>query len=144
MKIPNLAWKLVCAIAAQEGWFVAGSRAQQNCNPGNLRSLPYPHDDKPVMKMAGYLYCAKPEIGAAQCLCLVAICIAEGESLVQLINRWAPVSDGNNPGVYIANVARWIGLPVDETQPADRQAALVTPLYEYLEDIEDPRKAANG
>jgi|HubBroStandDraft_1064217.scaffolds.fasta_scaffold1458693_1 hypothetical protein len=47
---------------------------------------------------------------------VVALRIAEGQSLSQLISAWAPASDGNATGAYIANVAAWASIP-DVDQP---------------------------
>ncbi len=32
----------------------------------------------------------------------------------QMVNRWAPASDGNNPTTYAANVAQRAGIPADQ------------------------------
>jgi recombinational DNA repair protein RecR len=47
---------------------------------------------------------------------VVALRIAEGQSVVQLISAWAPESDGNATAAYIQNVKAWAEIP-DETVP---------------------------
>lgn len=55
--------------------------------------------------------------GVAGAAHVVALHIAEGDSLSQLIGGkpgyggWAPVSDGNKTAEYIANVKNWAGIP---------------------------------
>ena len=81
-------------------------------NPGNLRSAPWlssPHISNgfwvPANRTQGIA-------GAAHC---VALRIAMGQSLRQLISAWAPLSDGNATSTYIKNVSQWANIPdVDE------------------------------
>jgi hypothetical protein len=39
--------------------------------------------------------------------------VAEGQTLRQLINQWAPAAAGNNTSAYLQNVLNWTGLPAD-------------------------------
>ena len=77
-------------------------------NPGNLRSAPWLSDPhivngfwQPDSRQSGIA-------GAAHC---VALRIAMGQSLRQLISAWAPPSDNNNTEVYIQNVKNWASIP---------------------------------
>lgn len=77
-------------------------------NPGNLRRAPWlvnpPYADgfwQPVSRAQGVA-------GAAHC---VALRIAEGQTLRQLISAWAPASDGNETATYLANVQNWAAIP---------------------------------
>lgn len=54
--------------------------------------------------------------GIAGAAHVVALHIAKGESLKQLISIWAPPTDGNDTAAYIAHVKEWAGIP-DENLP---------------------------
>jgi hypothetical protein len=126
MIIPNLIYKLACAIAAQEGFFLEGSIAQRQDNPGNLRGASW---TGPVVPMqGGYWLATSIEQGQAGEMHLIALRIAQGATLTQLINVWAPVTDGNEPEIYIENVMAWTGIPDPDVQ-----------LWNYLEPLADPR-----
>lgn len=88
-------------------------------NPGNLRGAPWllhPVVENGFWKPATR---AEGEAGASH---VVALRIAMGQNLRQLITAWAPSSDSNNTEVYIANVSKWAEIPnVD------------VPLWTYLE-----------
>lgn len=88
-------------------------------NPGNLRGAPWLTHPiiehgfwKPMTRMQGVA-------GAAH---VVALRIAMGQSLRQLISAYAPPGDHNNTEAYIANVKTWASIPdVD------------VPLWSYIE-----------
>ena len=64
---------------------------------------------------------------------LIALRIAQGDNLIQLIDTWAnSASDGNQPEAYIRDVLTWTGIP-------DAQAQL----WDYLEPLTDPRKVVS-
>jgi hypothetical protein len=130
MTIPNLIHKLACAIAAQEGFFESGSIAQRQNNPGNLRGAPW--SGPIVPKQEGYWSPTSLAQGQAGMLHLIAQHVAEGHTLTQLINAWAPAADGNEPETYIKNVAEWTGIDDPDSQ-----------LWNYLEPIEDPRRVVS-
>ena len=75
-------------------------------NPGNLRSAPWLSGPWPVVHNGFWVPVSRAQgiAGAAHC---VALRIAEGQTLRQLISAWAPASDGNNTAVYLANVQAW-------------------------------------
>ena len=130
MIIPNLVHKLACAIAAQEGFFAAGTIAQRQNNPGNLRGAPW---TGPVVPLeGGYWLATSLAQGIAGLEHLIALRIAQGVNLIQLIDVWAPASDGNQPEAYIRDVLTWTGIP-------DAQAQL----WDYLEPLTDPRKVVS-
>lgn len=89
-------------------------------NPGNLRSaawLAHPTIEngfwQPLTRMQGVS-------GAAHC---VALRIAEGQTLRQLINAWAPPSE-NNTSAYLTNVQTWAGI-----------ASPDVPLWNYIDAV---------
>jgi hypothetical protein len=77
-------------------------------NPGNLRSAPWLSN--PVIHNGFWIPVSRQQgiAGAAHC---VALRIAEGQTLTQLISAWAPSSDGNKTSIYIANVKLWANIP---------------------------------
>lgn len=62
--------------------------------------------------------------GLAGAAHVVALHIAEGNTLTQLISIWAPPTDNNNTAAYIANVQKWAAIP-DANVPL--QDYMVTP-----------------
>jgi hypothetical protein len=91
-------------------------------NPGNLRACPW----LPFMSTAahvdkGFWHPGNRQIGIAGAAHVVALHVAEGNTLAQLVSIWAPASDHNNTAAYIANVKAWAQIP-DEN----------TPLWSYL------------
>lgn len=147
IKIPNLHWKLFCAIATQEGFFVPGSRPERTGNPGDLRApagtLGVRQVPATAMKPAyatrlgafdneRFWLPSSLEEGTAAAIHLIAASILAGDSLVALINRWAPASDGNYPAEYVAHVAAWVGITPDLFR---------IPLMQFLPAPDDPRLA---
>ena len=103
----DLITRIVNAIIRQEGMPPLFS------NPGNLRTAPwYP---APVIT-GGFWIPPSRNAGVAGAAHVVALRIAEGQSLAQLISAWAPESDGNATAAYIQNVKEWAEIP-DETVP---------------------------
>lgn len=102
----DLIQRIVSAIIRQEGM------PADYANPGNLRAAPWLKNPtiarnfwQPVSRQQGVA-------GAAH---VVALHVAEGNSLAQLISIWAPPTE-NNTGSYIANVKAWANIP-DEHAP---------------------------
>ncbi len=107
MNCNDLAVRISNAIIRQEGM------SQTNANPGNLRAAPW--RTNPVIS-GGFWHPTSRQEGIAGLHHCVALRIAEGQSLAQLITAWAPPSDHNNTAAYIANVKNWAAIP-DENQP---------------------------
>ena len=103
----DLIQRIVRAIIRQEGM------GPDSTNPGNLRCAPWL--TQPVI-VGGFWKPATRAEGIAGAAHVVALHIAEGNSLAQLIRSWAPASDGNETDVYISNVKMWAGIP-DDLQP---------------------------
>lgn len=94
-------------------------------NPGNLRGAPW-LKNTPYSTIAitgGFWSPTSRAQGIAGAAHVVALHIAEGDSLAKLISIWAPPSDGNNTAAYIAHVKEWAAIP-DENLP----------LWNYIED----------
>lgn len=109
----NLIERITEAIFRQEGM------KPDYPNPGNLRSAPWLHAPKIVNNFWVPDSRAMGEAGAAHC---VALRIAMGQSLRQLISAWAPPVE-NATEAYIKNVAEWAAIP-----------DIDVPLYTYLVD----------
>lgn len=104
------------SIAEQEGFYVIGSRARRNWNPGNINFEPWmekmygaeletiPHGYKETPRFANF---HTEEIGF-QAMRAVLERHYVGLTIQQAVNKWAPPSDGNDALSYAANVARWM------------------------------------
>lgn len=105
----DLIGKIASAIARQEGFFDAiDSRPKIDCNPGDLRAAPWLTHPK---QDGGYWRADSDAEGNAGLFHQIALDIARGMTLRQLINSWAPASDGaNQPTTYLANVMKWTGI----------------------------------
>ena len=99
---------LICsAIARQEGWWASGSRPAKLHNPGDLRAAPW----LPVPTIInGYWEAESDAQGIAGLYHQVALDVARGCTLRQLILKWAPSSDGNDPTAYLEHVMAWTGI----------------------------------
>ena len=102
----DLIQRVTLAIFRQEGM------APDNHNPGNLRSAPWLQHPTIVMGFWHPDSRAQGVAGAAHC---VALRIAMGQSLRQLISAWAPPRE-NKTEDYIAHVKEWAAIP-DENAP---------------------------
>lgn len=124
------------AIIRQEG-DAPGTRARRNNNPGNIwdgvgagkstRIWPnLPTDDK------GFVIYPSYEAGYAALLNDLQIKVNRGMTLEQLITMYAPPNE-NNTAAYIANVARWTGLPT--STPLNQLPAAAAPIDPVLPSI---------
>ena len=103
----DLIQRITNAIIKQEGMSLNYS------NPGNLRAAPWRMN--PLIANGFWQPATRAE-GVAGIAHVVALHIAEGNTLTQLISRWAPEADGTDPTVYIADLMQWTGIP-DATVP---------------------------
>ena len=115
--VEDLIFKLASAIATGEGFFVNGSLPARDNNPGDLRAAPWLTN--PAVAHGFWVARSLPE-GIAGLYHQIALDVARGYTLRQLITAWAPPSDGNNTANYISETARRTGLDAD------------TPLWNYL------------
>lgn len=110
----DLIQRISAAIARQEGM---GDAA---LNPGNCRDCPwftgsyqnriYPEGGK-VAFVKGFWVPRTRAEGVAGMRHVIALRIAMGQTLRQLITAWAPASDGNLTEQYIAHVQEWASIP---------------------------------
>lgn len=126
----DLIGKICSAIAQQEGWWAAPSGTSPNTpqrlnNPGDLRAAPWlPH----ATIVNGYWEADSAAQGIAGLYHQVALNVARGYSLKQLINAWAPAGDGaNDPQGYLAHVMAWTGIE-NADQPLQELLELTKPV----------------
>lgn len=87
-------------------------------NPGNLRRAPWLTN---VEIDAGFWRPRSRAEGVAGAIHVIALAIARGKSLKQLIYQWAPPNE-NKTRKYLSNVSMWTGITdVDK------------PLWDFLE-----------
>lgn len=125
----DLIQRLAAAIFRQEGM------ADNWPNPGNLRDCPwYPvsrntlgvwpdgyvkrvhADGTPVLRQqlgsSGWFWVpGSRQEGEAGAMHVIALHMAEGNNLEELISIWAPIKDNNNTAAYITNVSNWATIP---------------------------------
>jgi hypothetical protein len=106
-EVNDLIQRIVNAIIRQEGM------SPDNTNPGNLRAAPW---FLTQVIENGYWKPPSRQAGVAGCAHQVALNIARGYTLTQLISAWAPPSDGNATATYIQNVKSWANIP-NENEP---------------------------
>jgi hypothetical protein len=109
---------LMEGIAHEEGFYVSGSRAARNFNPGNLNFAPWE-----VVKFGAVLetipagYNETPRFAAfpsAQsgwsAMQYLLTTNYLGESVQQALSIWAPTSDDNNVPAYVSSVCSMCGV----------------------------------
>jgi hypothetical protein len=99
------------AIATMEGWYKAGSIAQRNNNPGNLRSW----GSFPIVD--GYARFPTPDAGWAALRQQIDLNISRGLTLYEFFagkpgvyGGYSPSADKNDPGGYAVYVASRVGI----------------------------------
>jgi hypothetical protein len=102
------------AIAKEEGFYVPGSIAQRNHNPGNLRSW----GSAPIV--SGYAVAPDDATGWSWLYSQVQTNIGRGLTLNEFFagkpgvyDGYAPSADKNRPYAYAAFVAGQVGIPTD-------------------------------
>lgn len=91
-------------IMQMEGYNVAGSLAQRNNNPGNLRSSPYATGSN-----SGYAVFSDAQTGYNALLYQIQLDQSRGLSLAGFISKYAPPSE-NNTTNYLQFVSNGIGV----------------------------------
>jgi len=114
----NLISLIASAIASEEGFFAAGTLPARDNNPGDLRAAPWL--THPIVTN-GFWVAPTLAQGIAGLYHQIALDIARGYTLRQLITAWAPASDGNATENYVNETSRRTGLNPD------------TPLWNFLE-----------
>lgn len=115
--IPQSASSTIAATIQQvEGYippnaqYPNGSLAYQNNNPGNLR---YVGQAGATQGVGGFAAFPTYDDGLAALQNQIQIYAGEGLTIQQMMNIYAPASDGNNPSSYANTIASALGVPVD-------------------------------
>ncbi|MDE1766554.1 MAG: hypothetical protein KGI27_09850 [Thaumarchaeota archaeon] len=124
----DLLVKLAGAIATAEGYFAPNSVPARDNNPGDLRAAPWLPAAKIVRNFTVF---SSPAQGIGGLYHQLALDIARGDTLRQLVYRWAPPEDGNNTENYLKETARRVGIEV--LNPPVKGKGLDQPLQELLE-----------
>lgn len=111
---------LINKIAA--GIFRMEGRPLDHHNPGNLRLAPWLPKGTWGIDKYGFWVPSSRAQGVAGAIHVIALRIAMGQSLRELLGAYAPSSDGNNTEAYIKAMLEWTGIPSD-----------TEPLWNYLE-----------
>lgn len=107
------------AIARQEGFFLDGSRAQRNNNPGNIVFGPFAERFGGVLESAllgGDARFAHFPTAAQGWQALWTLLHEDyaGLTVTELVHKYAPSSDHNDEAAYVANLCAWCDLsPTD-------------------------------
>jgi hypothetical protein len=117
-------YRLVCSFATAEGAFASGSLPNRDDNPGDLRLAPWVQH--PVVQ-GGFWRPDSIEEGIAGLYHQLALDIARGQTLRQLVYAYAPPGDNNNSENYLTETVRRMGM---ETGDAD------SPLWTFLSPLE--------
>jgi hypothetical protein len=113
-------YRLACSFATAEGAFASGSLPNTDNNPGDLRLAPWVQH--PVVQ-GGFWRPTSLAEGIAGLYHQLALDIARGYTMRQLVYTYAPPTDGNNSSNYLAETLRRMGL---FTTDAD------TPVWKFL------------
>jgi hypothetical protein len=106
------------AIATEEGFYVEGSRAQRNANPGNLNFEPWLAEKYGAVLETiprGYnesprFACFKTAVDGWSAMQYLLLADYLGLTIETAIAKWAPASDGNADPAYVAAVCQMSGL----------------------------------
>jgi hypothetical protein len=101
---------LANAIATQEGYFAGkDTLPRKNNNPGNLTAsiLTRPKDKR------GFVIFKSRQEGSAALYNQLTIYAVRGYTIRQMIEKYAPKSDGNNTDQYVQQIVDWTGMDPD-------------------------------
>ena len=103
------------------------SRGWRNCNPLNLRKsankwvgMKPTQEDKAFVQFVCMSYGYRAAIKTLQSYYTVMRTLRRDFNIRNIIKRWAPASDGNNPEGYACKVGEWTGIDVDRILPEPR------------------------
>lgn len=126
---PNSFQDILDTISNQAGNIMTGqTRGERNNNPGNLRwNANINWQGQTGHDPGGYAMFDTPENGLRAMMIDVKNKIQRGlNTLNTLIPVYAPPSDNNPTGSYIANVSRWTGLGPDDVLDMNNVQAIST------------------
>ena len=100
------------AIAREEGYFTAGTRANRNRNPGNMEWGPFTREHGALASDGRFAIFPTAAAGWA---CMRALFEAhyKGLTVEQAVRKWAPPSE-NATAQYVERVCWWARLKADD------------------------------
>lgn len=99
------------AIARQEGFYVDGTRANRNNNPGNLEYGSFAISQGATGSDGRFAIFPDADAGFTALKNLLAN-FYHGLTLRQAISKYAPASE-NDTNAYVNNVSQWTGIAPD-------------------------------
>ena len=103
---------LLEAIAREEGFYVEGTRAQRNHNPGNIEYGKFTTAHGAIHGDPRFAVFPSDDAGFA-CMRALFQSAYKGLTVAQAIAKWAPPNE-NDTTSYINNICGWTGLPADK------------------------------
>lgn len=100
--------KFVDAIAREEGFFVHGTRAARNNNPGNIEFGEFTREHGATGSDGRFAIFPTPEAGFAALKALFELPDYRSLTVAEALHRYAPSSE-NDTDLYIHNVCMWVG-----------------------------------
>lgn len=107
------------AIGREEGVLESGTRPSRNNNPGDLEyhdwQIPYGAKLEAATPYRKARFSVFPSLdqGYAALAHLLQFPLYRGKTVHEVLNEFAPPSDGNNTSSYEANVCSWVGCSPD-------------------------------
>jgi hypothetical protein len=99
------------AIAREEGFYVQGTRAQRNHNPGNIEYGKFSIAHGALHGDPRFAVFPTDDAGFA-CMRTLFQASYKGLTVAQAIAKWAPATE-NDTASYVNNVCTWTGLTQD-------------------------------
>ena len=96
------------AIAREEGFYVEGTRAQRNHNPGNIEFGKFSTAHGALHGDPRFAVFPTDDAGFA-CMRALFQVAYKGLTIAEAVGKWAPPSENDTPS-YITNVCHWTGL----------------------------------
>lgn len=112
---------VAASISQMEGYNVAGSLAQRNNNPGNLRFV---GQAGAVQGQGGFAAFPTPEAGQQALLDQINLDASRGMTLTQFVNSYAPPSE-NDTSNYLNFVSSQTGIDPNSSLTSAFQRGLI-------------------
>jgi hypothetical protein len=106
--MPDMPMTLLQAMARAEGFYVDGTRAARNRNPGNIEWGKFSRAHGATQGDPRFAIFPDEATGFA-CMRALLQSAYEGMTIRYAISKWAPDSE-NDTQSYLNNVCRWTGL----------------------------------
>ena len=100
------------AIAREEGFYVEGTRAQRNHNPGNIEYGKFSTAHGALHGDPRFAVFPTDDAGFSCMRTLFQNCY-KGMTVAAALAKWAPLSENDTTSSYVSNVCHWTGLSAD-------------------------------